>query len=126
MVHITVHRNNNVPASASSGRSETTTKRSLILKEITQLQKSEAALGKKLLALGSGFDSMPERIELQHQMHSIDEQIKALQNLLLQDNADRTVQSQDAPKENEGVEHVAASKTVPSDTKVGTVIDVFV
>ncbi len=73
----------------------TTTERTLVLKQISQLQKAEAALGKKLLELGHDVGTMSERIELQHQIHSIDEQIKALQILLLQEDADRPVKAKE-------------------------------
>jgi hypothetical protein len=80
-----------------SAQVETTTARAAILKQISVLQKQEAALGEALAKLGNGPETAQERIAIQQRIHGLEEQIKALQTALLQKNADRQVQVQGAP-----------------------------
>jgi len=106
-------------APGASGATENTTARAAILKQIRQLQKLEAGLGEKLAQLAGDRSSgaIQQRIALQQQIDGIEQQIKALQIALLQEDADRTVT---IPKSDEDQ---PSKSSDPVSATVGTVID---
>jgi seryl-tRNA synthetase len=109
-----------IPAYHASARTETTTVRSAIIKQIQVLQKQEAKLGEELAKLAGSVATadIQQKISLMQQIQSIEDQISALQTALLQKDADRqiTVTSTDSD--------AAEPKEPPKDSEtVGSVID---
>lgn len=116
---------------ASQGAAtETTTARTALLRQIRVLQKLEQGLSKQLAVLAG--DPSPEaaqqRVALQQQIQSIEEQIKMLQTAMLQKDADRQVQ---IPKDEEtdtksdptDSTHAKPAAAAAKTETVGSVID---
>jgi hypothetical protein len=116
-----------------SGATESTTVRTAILKQIRKLQKVEAELGEQLAALTGDYSSggIQQRIALQQQIDGIEQQIKALQIALLQEDADRKVtipKSDDSPANDPAKPEAppapdSGDKSIDAATAIGTVID---
>lgn len=103
-------------------KTESTTARSAILKQIATLQKSAAALSSQLAALGDDYDTIQQRMALQQQIQAVQAQIAALQIALLQLDADRQVQV----SKTDEVKTMAVrsdAPTPPSSDTLGSVID---
>lgn len=81
-------------ASVSGGKTTVTTERTIILAQIRGLQKQLGEVTKQLQTLAGKSDpaSIQESIELEHEIEGIQEEIRALQNELLQKSADQKVQ----------------------------------
>jgi hypothetical protein len=120
-------------AAGASGATESTTVRTAILKQIRKLQKVEAELGEQLAALTGDYSSggIQQRIALQQQIDGIEQQIKALQIALLQEDADRKVtipKSDDSPANDSAAPGAAptpdgSDKSAYAATALGTVIN---
>ncbi|RZT09332.1 FlxA-like protein [Duganella sp. CF402] len=112
-----------------SGATESTTVRTAILKQIRKLQKVEAELGEQLAALTGDYSSggIQQRIALQQQIDGIEQQIKALQIALLQEDADRKVtisKSDDSPaKDPAATEAAPKPDSGDKSAAIGTVIN---
>lgn len=80
-------------ASVSGGKTTVTTERTIILAQIRGLQKQLGEVTKQLQTLSpSDPAAIQQRIELEHEIEGIQEEIRALQNELLQKSADQKVQ----------------------------------
>jgi len=118
---------------SASGGTESTTVRTAILKQIRKLQKVEAELGEQLarLAGDSSSGGIQQRIALQQQIDGIEQQIKALQIALLQEDADRKVtipKSDESPVNDPATPEAApaldrGNTSVDATAAVGTVIN---
>ncbi|TFW30940.1 FlxA-like family protein [Duganella callida] len=140
---ISAYRSSSATQSPSS-RTETTTVRAALMKQIQGLQKQEMALGEQLNALqdDDSKEAIQKRVFLQQQISRIEEQIAALQQAMLQDNADRSIkltrvdqpeqteqqqqqqqQQQAAPSASQPAVGQAAEQ--PDGAAVGTLVDVM-
>lgn len=104
--------------STGSATVESTSARSVILKQIIGLQKLEAGLSEQLTMLGTSASDIQQRLALQQQIQGIESQIKALQNALLQPDADRGML---VVKPAEEQTSQAPSSTTAQENKVETV-----
>ena len=120
------------PAYHATATTETTTVRTAILKQIRVLQKQEAKLGEELAKLAGDSDSgaIQQRIALQQQIQSLEDQIKALETALLQKDADRQIAiaktdhaEPDAQTGTQAGTQAGTPAAAPAGDKVGTVID---
>jgi hypothetical protein len=125
-----------VRQASSGGAMETTTARTALLRQIRVLQKLEQGLSEQMAVLAG--DPSPEaaqqRVALQQQIQSIEDQIKMLQTAMLQKDADRQVQiPKDAETDGSKSDSAKSDSAKSADSKpaakaaatetVGSVID---
>jgi TolA-binding protein len=125
-----------VRQASPGGAMETTTARTALLRQIRVLQKLEQGLSEQVAALAG--DPSPEaaqqRVALQQQIQSIEDQIKMLQTAMLQKDADRQVQipkdaetestkSDTAKSDSSDAKPASKAAAAPPTETIGSVID---
>lgn len=95
--------------------------RALIHRQIRDLQKQATNLSKQLQELGFDPASMARRIELEKQMRAIEDQIKALQMLLVQTDVDDKVRDPESDTKAASEQEQAPPKA--ENVTVGVIID---